>query len=528
MIAPNSAWPPPVLEKVTERTNEAQVWWQGDTAALNEYYQRSDNSSRTGTRSRIRDAFAAFWGRPNLNPKQPLKRLHVPVAGDIVKLSATALFANPWTFSDANDDAAVQARLDEVFNTPTFHAATFAAAESASALGGVFVRVVWDDTVRKNAWLDFVDTDRAIPEYRWGQLVAVTFWSELAGSDDRTVYRHLERHEPGQVVHQLFAGTPHNLGKLLPLEDHPDTEDLAREVNADAAVPTGVDELAAWYVPNVLPNPMWRNHPTLRYLGRADISSDVIPLMDQLDEIYTSLMRDFRVGKARMFASDQVLTNLGAGNGSLFPEDREVFSPVGSAISKDGGMASLFEFHQPDIRVVEHGSGSDMLVREILRRTGYSPMSFGMADEVAQTATEVTGKKELTLTTTEGKARHWSAALGPAVTTCLRIDARLFGQTEPAEQVDVVTPKFATESDLTKAQTVQAWHVAGAASTATKVAFLHEDWDDKQVSDEVKLIEAATSVVSPFDTFGADQNPDPDADVAEDDTEITDDDNTDE
>ncbi|MGA5527551.1 hypothetical protein, partial [Streptomyces pseudogriseolus] len=46
-------------------------------------------------------------------------------------------------------------------------------------------------------------------------------------------------------------------------------------------------------------------------------STDTIPLLHELDRIYSSLVRDFRIGQARMFASDDLLENLGAGKGSV-------------------------------------------------------------------------------------------------------------------------------------------------------------------------------------------------------------------
>lgn len=508
-ISAGMSWPPPTLEQVQDRVNESQVWWVGDAAKLNEYYQRSSGTQQRSSRSRIRDAYNAFWGRPNQNPTQPLKRLHVPIGGDIVKLSASTLFGEPLSVLAAEVDTELQSRIDALFNTPTFHSDLFAAGESCSALGGAFIRVVWDRTIANHAWLDFVDADKAIPEWRWGRLVAVTFWSELDSDDPRIVYRHLERHEVGRIIHQLFQGTATNLGRLVPLTDHPDTEGM--QVDAEASVPTGVDELTAAYVPNVLPNPEWRNHPTLRYLGRSDLSSDVIPLMDQYDELATSLGRDFRIGKARMYASESVLTTLGRGNGQMLSEDQEVFTTVGSGMNKDGSMETLFQFHQPDIRVEDHTAGMDVLLREILRRTGYSPISFGIADEVAQTATEAAGKAKLTVTTTKGKARHWSAGLGPLITTCLRVDAYLFDGIAPSEDVTLEWPQFAKDSDEAKGRTVQAWEAAGAASTRTKVAYLHEDWDAGQVDEEAALIDSANVMASPFGSFGSDTNPDPDA-----------------
>lgn len=503
MIKAGMAWPPTELGKVVERTRESQVWWEGDPAKLDDYYQAGNRTSPSGVKDRLSAAYNAFWGRPVSQTTTPIKRLHAPIAGDIPKLSASCLFSETLTVVDPT--GATQERADLIFNTPTFHGDLFTAGESCSALGGSYQRVVWDEEVADNAWIDFVDADKAIPEYRWGRLTAVTFWSELAGSDERDVWRHLERYEKGRIVHSLYKGTPTNLGSAMDLDAHDDTAGITLNGFDDETggyVDLEVDELAARYVPNVLPNPEWRNHNTLRYLGRADISTDTIPLLHELDRIYSSLVRDFRIGQARMFASDDLLENLGAGKGMALSEDREVFQAVGTGVGSTGTSMSMLQFHQPEIRVLQHDQGAEMLIREVLRKTGYSPVSFGMSDEVAQTATEAQGKKEWTVITTNGKARYWGAALAPLATICLRIDAAKFKGVAPSEELEIEWPEFARESDEAKSRTVLNWSTSNAASTRTKVAYLNQDKDEQWIDEEAAAIDKAGAVPDPSGGFG--------------------------
>lgn len=509
----NTAWPPPELAAVTARVQESHVWWEGDLDKLATFYSNEASSGRPGLKARTRAAYEAFHGRTPTTPGQSPKKFHAPIAGVIAKLSTTELFSEQLKFLDAGKDEVVQARADLIFNAPRFHSSLVEAGEACSALSGSFQRIVWDPTIADNAWIDFVDADRAIPEFRWGRLVAVTFWSELAGGDDREVWRHLERHEPGYIVHAVYKGTASSLGRMMALADHPATADISvdgADEGRGAYVVTGVKDLTAAYVPNVTPNPEWRHDPKLRYLGRADLSTDLFPTFHELDRIYSGLMRDFRLGAARMFASESVLTSGGLGKGSSLSEEQEIFTRIGTGIGgADGTMQSLFEMHQPAIRVLEHNQGAELLLREVLRKVGYSPVSLGLSDEVAQTATEASGKKDLTVKTTKAKARHWGSALGPLSTTCLRVDAIKFpGKgAAPSEELELEWPKFARESDLAKAQTVQAWEVAKAASTKTKVAYLHEDWDDTRVQEEADLIDKAGAIPAPTFGFGTDQPP---------------------
>jgi hypothetical protein len=508
---PNTEWPPPHLAKVTDRAAESQVWWEGDITKLGDYYTKHQTTSPSGIRNRLGQAFEAFHGRLPQQVAQPVKRLHAPVAGEIVNLSARALFSEALRVVAPEADTAAQDRIDLIFNTPMFHSALFSAAESCSALGGNYQRVVWDPETADNAWIDFVDHDHAIPEFRWGRLSAVTFWTELDSDDDRTVLRHFQRYEKGRIVHALYEGTVDKVGRPTDLSAHESTRDIILD-GADETgtyVETGApDVLAAAYVPNVAPNPEWRRDPRLKSLGRADISSDVIPLFHEIDRIYSSLMRDFRVGSARLYASSTLLQNRGPGAGAFLAEEQEVFTTVGAGIGKDGTSETLFEFHQPDIRVLLHDQGAEMLLREVLRKTGYSPVSMGLSDEVAQTATEAAGKKERTVETTAGKSRHWSAALGPLATTCMRVDAAKFKGVAPSEELELEWPPFARESAVAKSTVVMNWATATAASTRTKVAYLHDDWDDEKIDEEVELIDAS-NVVEPAFPTGPDIPPTP-------------------
>lgn len=514
-IRANMAWPPPELGKVTARVAECRVWWGGDPDKLDDFYGAGGRTSPSGAtlKRRAQDAWDAFWGRTQHNPSQSGKRLHAPIGKDIAQLSATALFSKPPVILAADDELnTVQARVDTLFNIPRSHSSLYTAGETASALTGVFGRVVWDDQVQDGTWIEWVDPDRAIPEWSRGRLKAVTFFTELESDDPRDVWRHLERYERGRIVHELYKGTPHNLGAVQELAAHDATASIKVELAGDgySIVNLGVDELAVEYVPNQLPNPEWAEDPQLRNLGASDVGAvDLVPLYHQIDRTYSSLMRDVRIAQARMFASSEVLQHRGAGQGMFLPEDQELFTQVGTGIGKDGGAESIFQFHQPAIRVLEHDQVGEMLLREVLRRTGYSPVSFGMSDEVAQTATEAAGKKESTVTTTEGKARYFGVAIQHLTTVALRIDRVKFPKlgVDLKEPLDVDWPPFAQESDLSRAQTVQAWSVASAASTRTKVRYLHPDWDETQIEEERKLIDEANVVETPA-FFGSDTAPD--------------------
>ncbi|MEU1667399.1 hypothetical protein ABZ547_28205 [Streptomyces sparsogenes] len=164
--------------------------------------------------------------------------------------------------------------------------------------------------------------DGAVPEWRFGLLRAVNFWRELDGSTQSTMWRHFERHDSGRVVHALYQGTGEHVGRRVPLTEHPHTADLVDSIDAEGdSITTGMQQLTAAYVPNMLPNRLHRGSP----VGRSDYAAPAYDLFDSLDETWTSWMRDIRLAHARLIVPDGYMRNEGPGKGASFDDDREVW-----------------------------------------------------------------------------------------------------------------------------------------------------------------------------------------------------------
>jgi len=252
----NTPWPLPEWSPLHDMVASAAVWWEGDTAGLESHY--AGQQAVDGRRFRpsqfdggvVGAASRMFWGKPRTSG-QPRKKLHLPLAADVAGMSANLLFETPAQAHlaqsgkedgepvRAGNDAAAE-RLDAMFNTDAMASSLLVAAESCAALGGVYGRVMWDQTLQPDPWIDWVDADSAIPEWRYGRLSAVTFVEELPRIDKKTVHRLLSRHTPGRIEYTLMAGRDDNLGDTEPLADHPSTVGLAAVVDADGGVATGV------------------------------------------------------------------------------------------------------------------------------------------------------------------------------------------------------------------------------------------------------------------------------------------------
>jgi hypothetical protein len=497
---------PPIDPAVQSTLADWDAWWSADPDRLEARYgNRPDQQANRPAQyaGGVRGALARwFWGNPTPAGEKRSK-LHVPLAGDIARTSAELLFSEPPTMT--SDSKTTQARLDELVSGG-LHPSLLEAGEVCAALGGAYLRVVWDDEVSDRPWVDSVAADRAVPEFRYNRLWAVTFWTVLENTDpaDRRVFRHLERHERGRIYHGLYEGSQTHLGMAVPLLDHPATAPLAAEVDSEGGLDTGApDHLTAAYVPNVRPARAWRHIPTAARWGQSDYQG-IEGLMDALDETYSSWMRDVQNGKGRVILAQSALESLGPGNGAAFNEERRIFTGLNVMPRMD--RAELIEVVQFEIRVQEHADTCRALTEQAVRQAGYSASTFGESgDGSAVTATEIRARERRSMTTRARKALYWGPAVADITAALLAVEAGFrFG----VVGLDLTPPKVEFQDSISDsptelATTVELLHRAEAASDEVKVRMIHPDWDDDQVAAEVAAIvstrgEAAPDPAAPF------------------------------
>lgn len=475
--AGNVQWPP-TPSPVLRQFQEWAAWYEGSEDELGRLYAGYTSAPARPAQFRggiVGQVARWFWGQPT-PPNEQRTKLHVPLPAEISSVSADQLFGEELDIQVTEGD---RTRLDEILDDLDWHSTLLEAAEVASALGGVYLRITWDADVADHPLVTVVQADSAVPEFKFNRLVGVTFW-QVVRVDGGSVWRHLEYHTAGRIEHALFHGTNDRLGNRVPLTEAEATAEL--EVDADSGVDTGYDGLTAIYVPNIRPT---RNHRDSA-LGRSDYSG-VEPLFDALDEAYSSLMREVRLGKARILIPRNQLRSEGPGEAATFDLDQEVFVelPEMAGSAKDAKLA--VELMQPDLRIQQHLDLIRELKVEIVAGAGFSAQTFGLDNDTAVTATEIAAREKRTLVTREKKTRYWSRRLADLLEALTAVDAHVFGGGQPVRPT-VVFPTAVQPTILELAQTAQALRTAEAASTESLVRMVHPDWDDQEVSDEVGRI----------------------------------------
>lgn len=528
----NTLWPPPQLEIPHADMDMWRAWYSGNTDHLAAVYggptnYRSNAIARTFFEVDQRRAgggeLRTFWGTQP-SPGQEAAKLHVPIGADIAEMSANLLWSDvpqvtvDVDSTDAATAASTQAQIGRYLDDRG-HAKMREASELTAGLSNVYLRVVWDTALRPRPWTDVIAPEAVVPTWRWGALAEAIVWRELPPLTDQSkVWRLLEFHTPGTIEYGLYEGGVGVLGmRADTLAAHPDTEYLEKRTDSQGRQSTGINRMLITHLPNVLPNRVWDGVPGTAPLGRSDFAG-VEPLMDALDETWTSWMRDLRLGKARLIVPQSMLETEGAGSGGLFDLDKEV--SVGLNLLGGETMKDSITEVQFLIRVDEHEQTSKALRLQILSSAGYSAQGFGEAGTIAATATEVVARKEESLTTRGTKILYQRPALLDHLTTMMMVDVRHCGAkgVDPAAELTASWPQAVQPDPEAVARTLSLLDTAGAISTFMKVKLRQPDWDDTEIVEEVRRIrddkQALTPAIDPFNAH--DPNADPTADPASD------------
>lgn len=317
-----------------------------------------------------------FWARRNSKCK-----VHVPICSDIAMTSASLLFSKEPTYivvHGADDltepEARSQSRLEDVLLKNRFANKLSEAAETAAALGDVYLKLRWaaDGT---HPFVDVVQPDCAWPEYMFGELQCVHFFTPVYIDYEKDVWiRTYECYERKQITMKLFSGSAEQLGNEMP-------DEQLEKMGYASKIDIPVDDMIAVHIANIRPNRRFRSS----MMGRSDLDG-LRDMCDALDETYSSWMRDIRLAKARLIVPAEYLRKKpqsmveGLQNKAAYEFDADVETYVAMDIDTDRAGLGITP-SQFEIRSEQHEKTCENLVKSILEYAGYSAQTFGVNSE---------------------------------------------------------------------------------------------------------------------------------------------------
>jgi hypothetical protein len=148
---------------------------------------------------------------------------------------------------------------------------------------------------------------------------------------------------------------------------------------------------------------------------------------------------------------------------------------------------------------------------QAIANAGYSPNTFGIAKNegrvpAGESGTALKIKEAKSYKTTAKKAEYWRIKLQDILSLMLQVDA-LFCHSGITPMAVNVEMRDGTQSSMIDiAGSLLQIQQAQAASTETRVSWLHPDWDRQQVDTEVQRIqsESGAAVPDPMQSGGLD------------------------
>jgi A118 family predicted phage portal protein len=475
-IVENMRWP--ILDNLYLKMLEHAAWFSGDPNVLANFYSTAPLSDYTLFNNNT------FWARQAKKSDNIV--VHVPIANDISETSANLLFSEAPILkiseAEVGNNLYYQQTQDILFNMlneVAFYRKLLEAAEAASAIGGIFIKLAWDLDLSPYPIPTIVQADKAIPEFKFGYLTSVIFWQELDYYEDASktkVFRLLEYYEPGQIRNELWLGTADRIGKKVALTEHEKTADLPEIITFD------IKDVLAVYVPNILPNRLNRHS----YIGRSDYHG-LETLMDKLDETFTAWAKEITLAQPKILLPETFLKKTIEGTFE-YDYDQNLFVKLDiDPVTVDDKIIP----QQFDIRAEQFEKTALNLIERIITSAGYSPQSFGLnIAGRAESGTALSIRERKSFATKVKKEKYWGPAIKKLIKLMLAVYSTILnGKTIENDFNLVVEFSDSITNNLNEiAQSIKMLTDAMAISTITKVRLLHPEWDEIKIQEEANRI----------------------------------------
>jgi hypothetical protein len=444
-------------------------------------------------------------------------RLYVidPLPEKIADAYGNLLFGQDPTFAPAN--TADQELMDELVDANTLPSQLQTAESLCVSEGEVWWRI-FVPAAAMHPLIDFRTRADVVPLLHGRTPVAVAFVSRLmspGGSQDRTVWRHIELQSRGRVENLLYRGRENALGSRRELGSHPETVDLI--------------ELWEHGLPMMLAGRIVNRFGRRPQVGTS-IYSGIWPQFLVLNEA-TSIGRE----NMKLTAKKRVVVPPGAvrprnpqedfeagedrGDGSIDRRPRAAFDSSEDVLIADQLDVTEGRGENAPFRVLEYSFDAEALIaykrdvaETILNRCDIVPQFSGQGDfGWGASGTALRVRLLPTLNASEGRARAWDDELPRIVEGMVRVEALPISQlglansawTEPDARPTVTRNSSLPEDPAEEASRHATLRTSDLISIETSLRERYPERDDQWITQEVERIRGDVQAMAPAATFGS-------------------------
>lgn len=411
-----------------------------------------------------------------------------PVPRMISRASANLLLGEPPEWSPG--DEADADRLEYLLTENELDTEGHRAAVIASSEGEVWGRICVRPDLLDVPIIEFVSRRGVIPHFAGRFVTGATFFKEWEISATEVV-RLFEHYEPGVIRSELYRGGNTFIGQPIPLDS------FEKTAGTEPVVFTGFDSPLCCFIPNSIDTDPCRGFSD--YAGLEDRFLS-INRAATIGDVNTEL-----AGKKRALLDVNYVDGPEGGRALTSDEvwirdeqtgDQDVTKPL-----------QIMEFNYDATQIA---LWLDHLIDSTLSFGGASPQLVGRSlDGAALSGTALKLKMVHSLLEASGKGRYLDRGLRRLVRMAAVFDSRpIFEGGFGRSWTDADTPPTINRQDglprddLEAAQYVTTLVGGDAISVDARVRYLHPDWTEDQIEEEIDAIEAEKEAAKPDFGFG--------------------------
>jgi hypothetical protein len=393
----------------------------------------------------------------------------VPLAAEMARLSSQLLFSAEPKFVNEQQEKVTE-RVVEANGPGEFF---LDAGEHVAVQGYGGLRVIRDGEISDVPLVTHVPANRTIFRIRHGRFVTGGYVVIERRPDPfrDEVYRLVEDHKPGRIERALYKGNRTSLGATIP---------HARWLEEFSGLPESTD--TRMDAPTLY---RWNNVPG----GWSDLAR-LDSLFDLLNEAESTGKEKLRKSAPIVFADRKLADKQGRVN------LQGVILTGGTTLPADQGLAKTVETAERRMDAEAHKLYVAHLRDSILMYGGYSLASWGLDDGgSADSGKALRLRQQRTLLTKAGKERSARAAITAAFAAacCWSEKARDPKAYRPDLQLGDGLPRDPVED----AQVIATLDGAEVVSDEQALRFLHPEWGQKQIDEELERLEKEKEAAAP-------------------------------
>jgi A118 family predicted phage portal protein len=462
------------------------VWYGGSDIELKQLYERDLKGFRIGQVTS--DELNYFWGQATQDTN--IRKIHSGIPQLISEKMVDLIIANGYELNVYKDDKREEddednlTRLHNILEDNMFDSILQEAIETESWSGGVAIKLSVNNMFDYPI-IEVIQPEEYEPVVKAGRIIEDIFikYFDSKGASYKLKECYGTDGTDGYIRYKMFRLVGKNESSTwveASLKDVEETKDLKDIVFK------GVKKKFSIYKPNKLPNSEFRGSR----LGESDYSGSH-GMFDAIDEIYSTMVQEFRDGKIKNFWPSNLLPTDPLSNNKQYipPSLKKDYIVYTSGIGEKEKPDKV-EMVQGEIHSEKYIEAFKKSLEIVLNNAGLSPQTIGLTglDSTAASEESQELREKTSIRTREKKIQLWRMTLNELFEMLLILDDVKNGRTSQDYYVDVLFNDYKIQTLDDKTKIASAGIVGKTWDIMSAVRYVHDEMpEEEQILTAIKI-----------------------------------------